>query len=123
MKIVGCMHYNPHSIKTASQYITELGESNTLGSVVLESCNSRWSRTLKKQPKGSLRRNLLDNEMQAAYELGIEFDRPIILGDQDIDTTNDRLKAFVILFLFLLQLLPGEFLASPIVRNCICHYS
>ena len=31
--------------------------------------------------------------MQAAYELGIEFDRPIILGDQDIDTTNDRLKA------------------------------
>lgn len=93
MKIVGCMHYNPHSIKTASQYITELGESNTLGSVVLESCNSRWSRTLKKQPKGSFRRNLLDNEMQAAYELGIEFDRPIILGDQDIDTTNDRLKA------------------------------
>ena len=93
MKIIGCMHYNPHSIKITSKYIKELGESDTLGSVVIESCPSRWSRTLKKQPKGSIRRKVLDNEMQMAYELGMEYDRPVILGDQDIDTTNDRLKA------------------------------
>lgn len=87
------MHYNPYSIKTTSKCITELGESNTLGSVIIESCPSRWSRTLKKQPKGSFRRKVLDNEMQMAYELGVGYDRPVILGDQDIDTTNERLKA------------------------------
>ena len=92
VKIIGCMHYNPHSIKTTSKYIRELGENGNLGSVVIESCPSRWSRTLKKQPKGSMRRKVLDNEMQMAYELGMEYNRPVILGDQDIDTTNDRLK-------------------------------
>lgn len=92
VQIIGCMHYNEQSIAAATSAVNTLGQSNQLGSLVIESCPTRWERTLRLQPKGSFRRKLFNNEMQAAQEACEEFKRPVILGDQDIETTNRRLK-------------------------------
>ena len=92
VQIIGCMHYNEQSISAAISAVNSLGRSNCLGSVVVESCPTRWERTLRLQPPGSFRRKLLNNEMQAAQELCEEFKRPVMLGDQAIETTNRRLK-------------------------------
>ena len=90
--LVGCMHYNPSSIELASSIVHDLGASNSLKAVCLETCTQRWERTLRTQPQGSTLRSVLDNEMQAAQEAGMKFDVPIILADQNISVTNQRLK-------------------------------
>lgn len=90
VRIIGCMHYNPLSISTARQAVENLGVDGMLGSVVIESCPKRWSRTLSSQPPGSALRSILDNEMQAAQEACEKFHRPVVLGDQAIDVTNSR---------------------------------
>jgi pheromone shutdown protein TraB len=90
--IVGSMHYNPYSIQLARETVEKYCESMQLGSLVIESCPARWSKTLKTQPAGSLLREVLDNEMQAAAEVAGEYNVPVILGDQDISVTNTRIK-------------------------------
>lgn len=91
VKLVGAMHYNPTSVKLAYRTCNDLAESSRLGSVVVESCNQRWEKTLKSQPEGSLLRKVFDNEMQAASEVATRYGLPVILGDQDIAITNKRM--------------------------------
>jgi pheromone shutdown protein TraB len=87
--LVGSMHYNPHSIAISRE------AAKKSSTVLVESCYKRWEKTLKNQAKGSWRRNLLDNEMQAASEIVEEVHGDaarVILGDQAIDLTNTRMK-------------------------------
>jgi len=63
-----------------------------LGCVVIESCSDRWEKILKRQPKGSFLRLLLDNEMQTAQEICDYYQKPVVLGDQNISHTIFRLK-------------------------------
>jgi len=85
------MHYNPQSIQLASSTCEELVQRNALASVVVESCTTRWSKTLRTQPEGSVMRQLFDNEMQAAAEVATRAGLPVVLGDQDISATNKRM--------------------------------
>ena len=90
VKLVGTMHYNPHSIGIASKVTREALENETLGALVLESCEKRWKKTIEFQPPGSITRALLDNEFQACQELCRE--RDVYLGDQNIDDLSSDLK-------------------------------
>jgi len=89
VKLVGSMHYNPASIKLAQDCINSLEEEGKLGSIIIESCDQRWNATLSSE----LVQNALKSEMKAAYDLGIEYGRPVVLGDQDINATVSELKS------------------------------
>jgi hypothetical protein len=90
--LVGTMHYNPASIELASSTVASLGDADRLGAVVLETCPTRWAKTLKFQPKGSPMRLLLDNEFQAATEAAPRKTR-VVLGDQRIEDLSVSAKA------------------------------
>ena len=92
VKLVGAMHYNPTSVALAYSTCNELAERSRLGSVIVESCPQRWNKTLISQPQGSLLRKVFDNEMQAAAEVAMRYGLPVILGDQDIAITNQRMQ-------------------------------
>ena len=91
--IVGTMHYNPYSITKVTQLIHGYGTAGRLGSVVIESCEERWSTTQRIQPKGSKLRWFLDNEFQAAAELANQYDARLILADENISKNNERINA------------------------------
>ena len=91
--IVGTMHYNPHSINKVTQLIHDYGSTGRLGSVVIESCEERWSTTQRIQPKGSKLRWFLDNEFQAAAELADKYDARMILADENISKNNERINS------------------------------
>lgn len=90
--LVGSMHYNPHSISRVCEIIRYYGEAGSLGSVVVEQCASRWERVQSLHPQGSPLRPVLDNEMQAAAEVGESFGLPVILGDEEIEVVDRRVK-------------------------------
>lgn len=90
--IIGTMHYNPHSIAKVQDIISSYGKANRLGSVVLESCEERWSATQHVQPEGSTMRAFLDNEFQTAAELAKLYDERVILADEDIQSSNVRMN-------------------------------
>ena len=92
VKLVGAMHYNPTSVALAYSTCNELAERSCLGSVIVESCPQRWNKTLISQPEGSLLRKVFDNEMQAAAEVAMRYGLPVVLGDQDISITNQRMQ-------------------------------
>ena len=81
VKIVGSMHYNPASIRLAESTVEELALKNELSSVIVESCPKRWEKMKLMQRDGSLLKDILRNEMQAASEM----------GDQEIELTNARI--------------------------------
>ncbi|CAB9515247.1 expressed unknown protein [Seminavis robusta] len=88
VKLVGCMHYNPASIKLTEDTINELARDNKLGSVVIESCDIRWNQTKALPPQFQLQ-----SEMKAACELAMDtYQRPVVLGDQRINITVSSLK-------------------------------
>ena len=87
MQLIGAMHYNPASIKLAEDSINALHAKNKLGSIIIESCDLRWNATLENE----FVRNTLQSEMRAAHDLGLLYDRPVVLGDQRINVTMDRL--------------------------------
>ena len=89
--LVGTMHYNPASIELASSTVATLGASDDLAAIVLETCPSRWAKTLQFQPPGSLARRVLDNEFQAAAEAAPP-DVPLVLGDQRIEDLKESAK-------------------------------
>eukprot|EP01038_Epipyxis_sp_PR26KG_P009371 gene9371-12627_t len=93
--LVGVMHYNPASINLATTTIEYFGNLNRLGGVVLETCPIRWNKTLTMQngqgAGGSLFKQFLHNEMQAAYNTALKYNAPIILGDQYINITNSNI--------------------------------
>ena len=91
--LVGAMHYNPSSVKLAEDTITTLAEKNMLGSVVVESCDIRWNKTMELYDDKPLLKKFLNNEMRTACDVAVSFDRPVVLGDQRINITTDALKA------------------------------
>lgn len=92
VKLIGTMHYNPASIKKSELLVKTLAEEQILSSVIVESCETRWLKTIERQRKGSIMRNLFDNEMQAASEIADKYDIPTYLGDQNITITTTRMK-------------------------------
>merc|ERR1712151_545936 len=91
--LIGSMHYNPTSIKLTSDTIKELGQSNKLGSVIIESCDIRWNKTQEVNAEKSIFDEILKSEMSTASDITIqEFGRPVILGDQRINITGNALK-------------------------------
>merc|ERR1740124_1824780 len=85
-------HYNPASIALAENTCRELGESSSLGCVVVESCDVRWEAANEMDERMPVMRKLLGNEMRAAGDVSEEYGRPVILGDQLINVTVARLK-------------------------------
>ena len=84
VKLVGTMHYNPTSIQLATDVIDSLARENKLGSVVIESCDVRWNQTQQMNP---FFQRILNSEMKAACNLALEYERPVVLGDQRINET------------------------------------
>mmetsp|Transcript_18248 Transcript_18248/g.43906 ORF Transcript_18248/g.43906 Transcript_18248/m.43906 type:complete len:358 (-) Transcript_18248:102-1175(-) len=89
VKLIGSMHYNPASIELATRSINDLAAEGKLGSIVIESCDLRWNATLQNE----LMRDALLSEMKAAHDLGIEYGRPVVLGDQRINVTVAQMKS------------------------------
>jgi len=91
--LIGCMHYNPASINLAEQCVVE---TEGLGAVVVESCESRWRRTQEISPLGSPGRRLLPSEMMAAAAVAEERGVPLSLGDADVGELGPRLKELLV---------------------------
>jgi len=89
VKLVGAMHYNPASIQLAIDEINALESEGKLGSIVIESCDIRWNATMENNE--AVKQALL-SEMKAAHDLGLEYNRPVVLGDQRINVTVAQLK-------------------------------
>jgi len=89
VKLVGTMHYNPSSIKLATDTIESLARDNKLGSVIIESCDVRWNQTQEMNP---LFQKMLNSEMRAACDLALEYQRPVVLGDQRINETVSYMR-------------------------------
>lgn len=86
-------HYNPASINLAEQCVVE---TEGLGAVVVESCESRWRRTREISPLGSPGRRLLPSEMMAAAAVAEERGVPLSLGDADVGELGPRLKELLV---------------------------
>jgi hypothetical protein len=91
--LIGAMHYNPSSVRLAKETIDRLGKANQLGSVIVEACDIRWNKTAELYADKPILKTLLSNEMRIACDTAMEFDRPVVLGDQRINITVDSLKA------------------------------
>ena len=87
VKLIGTMHYNPASIKLAEDTINKLEAEGKLGSIIIESCDIRWNATLE----NDLVKSALQSEMRAAHDLGLFYNRPVVLGDQRINVTVNKL--------------------------------
>lgn len=90
--LVGAMHYNPTSVRLAKDTIEDLGQSDKLGSVVIESCDIRWNKTGELYEESPVMKKFLINEMRTASETAMLFKRPVVLGDQRINITSTALK-------------------------------
>merc|ERR1711935_1253139 len=113
------MHYNPASIALVERTVENLGATNQLGSVIIESCDIRWNKTQELMDKKKAKKDnnikisnsnnraeqtiesspndkdFLGNEMRAAWEVATKYKRPTVLGDQRINVTIAALKASV----------------------------
>jgi hypothetical protein len=92
VRLVGSMHFNPHSIALAQRIVAEEASAGGLRAVAVESCPTRWNATLRMQPAGSLLRSLCDNEMQAAAEAAEAAGAVTALVDQTIEDTGARVR-------------------------------
>lgn len=90
VQLVGAMHYNPASIQLTADTIHQLAAVDQLGSVLIESCDLRWNSTLALNPTLA---SLLKSEMRTAYQLAVDYGRPVVLGDQRINVTLSRLAS------------------------------
>jgi hypothetical protein len=88
VKLIGAMHYNPASIQLAEDCINQLAREGKLGSIIIESCDIRWNATLENE----FVQDQLMSEMRAAHDLGMLYQRPVVLGDQRINVTVAQLK-------------------------------
>lgn len=88
--LLGTMHYNPVSIDTARSVINTIGSAGKLSTVIVESCASRWKNSVKND---FIRNYILYNEMKSASDAADIYNAKLVLGDQDIKITNDRLKS------------------------------
>lgn len=89
------MHYNPRSISLVESTVQSLAESNRLGSVIIESCDLRWTidtnNTVSSLASQNFKKNFLKNEMRAAHDIALAYSRPVVLGDQRINITTDAI--------------------------------
>ena len=90
VKLVGSMHYNPTSIRLATDTIQELAEENQLGSVIIESCDIRYESSKGLNPR---LKDILRSEMAAACHVALTYNRPVVLGDQRINITVANMKS------------------------------
>lgn len=90
--LVGAMHYNPSSIQLAEQTIEDLANKQQLASVIVESCDIRWNKTIALYEEQPWLKALLKNEMVASSDLAQLYQRPVILGDQRINITTTSIK-------------------------------
>ena len=88
VRLVGAMHFNPHSIGVARAAV----RSGGVTSVVLEQCHTRWERTKEAVPPGSVLARLLESEMGAAAEEAEGVGARLVLGDLDVDGVGELLK-------------------------------
>ena len=65
--LVGTMHYNPVSLQRVGDTVDALAETNSLSSVVIESCAARYAKWKDASPTSMQRRFLL-SEMQVASD-------------------------------------------------------
>ena len=80
--------FHTQSIKLARDSINALEAEGKLGSIIIEGCDIRWNATLENE----LVRDALLSEMKAAHDLGMKYQRPVVLGDQRINITVAQLK-------------------------------
>jgi hypothetical protein len=90
--LVGCMHYNPSSVKLVRDTIQKLHDEDRLGPVIVESCDIRWNKTEELYKEKPMLKNVLENEMRTACDLAKKFGQPVILGDQRINITTNAMK-------------------------------
>lgn len=95
VKLVGAMHYNPVSIGRAEQVVEESLRSGRLSAVLIESCPSRWEKTMELRTaqgvKAALLRLIMRSEMSAASDKAALSAVPTVLADQEIELTKDRM--------------------------------
>ena len=53
ISLVGTVHYNPASVARAKDEVSSALDRSTVGAVVVESCTSRWGRSLELAPQQS----------------------------------------------------------------------
>ena len=72
--IVGTVHYNPASISASrDEVIAAMARHDQkLGAVVVESCFSRWNRSLELAPPGSFMARSIVSEMQSAAGVAVQ---------------------------------------------------
>ena len=90
MFLVGTMHYNPCSIAKARDTVIGLNNQGKLGALVLETCPTRWNKTLNFQPPGSFVHWLLMNEFQSASEAAPDV--ALVLGTWPLRTSGESLR-------------------------------
>lgn len=97
ISLVGTMHFNPASIARAREEVLKQAKDK-LGAVVVESCISRWNRSLEIAPPGSSAQQLTLSEMQVAAGVAFEQGVPVMLGDADVGPLTDRLRKGAVRF-------------------------
>ena len=93
ISLVGTVHYNPASVARAKEEVNSALARNTVGAVVVESCQSRWGRSLELAPPGSLPARLICSEMQGAAGIAMQNQVPVMLGDADAGPFLTRVRA------------------------------
>mmetsp|Transcript_52773 Transcript_52773/g.77272 ORF Transcript_52773/g.77272 Transcript_52773/m.77272 type:complete len:386 (+) Transcript_52773:73-1230(+) len=92
--LVGTMHYNPVSLQRVGDTVDALAETNSLSSVVIESCAARYAKWKDASPTSMQRRFLL-SEMQVASDRAKVAGVELILGDQSIEDLGARTKVLL----------------------------
>ena len=93
ISLVGTVHYNPASVARAKDEVSSAVDRSTVGAVVVESCTSRWGRSLELAPPGSLPARLICSEMQGAAGVAMQNQVPVMLGDADAGPFLERVRA------------------------------
>ena len=93
ISLVGTVHYNPASVARAKDEVSSALDRSTVGAVVVESCTSRWGRSLELAPPGSLPARLICSEMQGAAGVAMQNQVPVMLGDADAGPFLERVRA------------------------------
>ena len=91
--LIGAMHYNPSSVKLVRDTLESLHNQDRLGPVIVESCDIRWNKTEELYKEKPFLKNILENEMRTACDLALQYNQPVILGDQKINVTTDAMKS------------------------------
>lgn len=95
IKLIGCMHYNPASIKLAEELVEDAANRGVLKAVLIESCPTRWNKMVARDLKLSetvVGNEVFNNEMRTASITASKYNIYTVLGDQEIEKTTDRMK-------------------------------